>query len=180
MRGLMADAGLLDVNGTLIAEVVAFILMVLVLAKWVYPPIMRIATEREKKIEAGVRAAEDAQKRLLEVQEQVEKTLDEARSQARDIVGRAHREATVEAEEVRVKGRAEGEALVERARTEIAAERDRAGQELRTEVGNLVVDAASRVIGETIDRTAHQRLIDEALAQVGDGGAYNGRAANKA
>jgi len=166
----VADAGLLDVNGTLIAEVIAFILMVLILAKWVYPPIMRVATQREKQIEDGVRAAEEAKSRLESVQAQVTQTLSEARDQARDITGRAHREAVVEAEEVRTKARGDADAVIQRAQSEIAAERDRAIQDLRNEVGALVVDAASRVIGETLDQGAHQRLIDEALEDVRDGG----------
>jgi F-type H+-transporting ATPase subunit b len=169
MPHVVADAGLLDVNGTLIAEVIAFILLVLILAKWVYPPIIRIATERESKIQAGVRAAEEAEKRLASVQEQVAKTLEEAREQAREMVARARREAVVEAEDVHAKARAEAEALLQRAQSEIAAERDRAIQELRNEVSTLVVDAASKVIGEALDVKAHQRLIDEALAKVGDG-----------
>jgi F-type H+-transporting ATPase subunit b len=174
MTHLVADAGLLDVNGTLIAELIAFVLMVLVLAKFVYPRIIAVATEREKKIEAGIRAAEEAERRLAEVQQQVQKILDESRSQARDIVARAHQDAVLEAEEVMKRARAEAEALIERARSEIGAERDRAIQELRAEVANLVVDAASKLIGQTLDRSAHQRLIDEALNKVG-AGARDGR-----
>jgi F-type H+-transporting ATPase subunit b len=175
MPPLVADAGLLDVNGTLIAEVLAFIVLVLILAKWVYPPIIRIATEREGKIAAGVRAAEEAEKRLASVQEQVAETLDEARDRARDIVARAHREAVVEAEDVRVKARADAEALVQRAQSDIGAERDRAIQELRNEVGTLVVDTASKLIGESLDAKGHQRLIDDALDKVGDGQRRNAR-----
>lgn len=174
MTHLVADAGLLDVNGTLIAELIAFVLMVLVLAKFVYPRIIALATEREKKIEAGLRAAAEAERRLAEVQQQVQQILDEARTQARDIIARAHREAVLEADEVVKRARAEAEALIERARAEIGAERDRAIQELRVEVGNLVVEAASKLIGETLDRNAHQRLIDEALAKVSTG-SQNGR-----
>ena len=174
MPHLVADAGLLDVNGTLIAELIAFVLMVLLLGRFVYPRIITVATEREKKIEAGLRAGSEAERRLAEVQQQVQQILDEARGQARDIIARAHREAVLEAEEVVKRARAEAEALIERARAEIGAERDRAIQELRVEVGNLVVEAASKLIGETLDRTTHQRLIDEALSKV-TAGSQNGR-----
>ncbi|HEY8675062.1 MAG TPA: F0F1 ATP synthase subunit B [Candidatus Dormibacteraeota bacterium] len=169
MTHLLADAGLLDVNGTLIAEVIAFLLMVLILAKWVYPRIMLVATEREQKIEAGVRAAAEAEKRLLEVQEEVKKTLDEARAHARDILDRAHKAAVVETEELVRKGRKDAEAQLQRARAEITAERDRAIQEIRAQVGMLVVSAASKVLGQAIDRSAHSRLIEQSLAQVDSG-----------
>jgi len=175
MPHFVGDAGLLDVNGTLIVEVVAFILLVLILARWVYPPIMRVATEREGKIAAGVRAAEESQKRLEEVQQQVQQVLNEARGQAREIVARAHTDATVEAEEVQARGRAQAEALVERARADITAERDRAIQDLRAVESDLVVQATARLLGQVLDRKAHDQLIEEALAKVADARAASSR-----
>jgi len=162
------DSGLLTPNGTFFAEIIAFILMILVLGKWVYPRIIAAATDRETKIEAGLRAAQEAEERLSKVQVQVEQALEEARAQAREIINRSHGEATGEAAEVIAKARTEAEALIERARNEIGGERDRAIQDLRSEVSSLVVAATQRLLGETIDAKAHQRLIDEALTKVGD------------
>jgi F-type H+-transporting ATPase subunit b len=161
-------AGLLTPNGTFFAELIAFILMILVLGRWVYPRIIAAATERESKIEAGLRMAQEAEERLAKVQEQVEKTLEEARTQARDILNRSHGEATAEAQEVIAKARADAEALIERARAEIGGERDRAILDLRNEVASLVVATTQRLLGDTLDAKAHQRLIDEALAKVAD------------
>lgn len=168
------ESGLLDINGTFIAEVIAFVLMVVVLGRYAYPRIMKAATAREERIAQGLRDAEEADKRLASVQEQLQKTLEEAREQAREIIARAHRDAVAEAEEVRIKARADAEALLERAQADIGAERDRAIQELRTQVSTLVVDAAGRVIGETLDSKKHQQLIDDALNKVGaDGGRHS-------
>jgi F-type H+-transporting ATPase subunit b len=162
------DAGLLTVNGTLIAEIIAFILMVLILAKWVYPLIIRVAEQREKTIAAGVKAAEEAEKRLVDVQEQVAQMLAEAKVQAREIQSRAQRDAAAEAEEARAKAKADAEAIAERARGEIGAERDRAIQEIRAEMSTLVVAATQQVLGEVIDADAHRKLIDKALKKVGE------------
>ena len=142
--------------------------MILILGKYAYPRIIKAATEREDKIEAGLEAAAESEERLSKVQVQVEQTLEEARTQARDILNRAHQEATADTAEVLAKARADAEALIERARTEIAGERDRAIQDLRTEVANLVVAASERVLGAAIDAKAHQRLIDESLQKVGE------------
>lgn len=161
-----AEAGLLDLNGTLVAELLAFLLMLYILARYAYPPIIRAAQNRQKVIEEGLRAAEEAEKRLRAVQAEVEATLAEARGQAREVIARAHQEASAEAEEVRLRGRRDAEAQVARARDEIGAERDRALQEVRAQLSELVVEASSRVLGEAIDTRAHQRLIDEALAEV--------------
>jgi F-type H+-transporting ATPase subunit b len=168
---MVADAGLLDVNGTLIAEVIAFIVMVLILARWVYPRIVRVATEREDRIEAGLRAAQEAEQRLQQVQDEVRRTLDEAKGQARDVLSRAHSDASVEAEDVLRRAREQADGLIERARTEIGAERDRAIQDLRAEVSALVIDATAKLVGETLDAKKHERLIDESLNRMGGGGA---------
>src|ERR1700690_2619658 len=114
-------AGLLTPNGTFFAELIAFILMILILGKWAYPAIIKAATEREDKIEAGLKAAAEAEQRLANVQVQVEKTLDDARAQARDILTRSHGEASAEAAEVIAKGRTDAEGLIDRARIEISA-----------------------------------------------------------
>jgi F-type H+-transporting ATPase subunit b len=161
-------AGLLTPNGTFVAELIAFILMILILGRYAYPRIIAAATDRENKIEAGLRAAQESEERLAKVQAQVEKTLEEARAQARDIISRSHGEATGEAAEVLAKARTDAEAQIERARKEISGERDRAIQDLRTEVSALVVAATQRLLSETIDAKAHQRLIDDALTKVGD------------
>jgi len=167
----LADtSGLLDVNGTLVAELIAFVIMVGILARYAYPPIMRAAEARQKQIEDGVRAAQEAERRLKEVQKDVEQTLAEARAQARETLNRAHQEAAAEAEELRERGRKDAEAQVEKARGDIQAEKDRAIQELRAQVSALVVDAAGKVLGAAIDEKAHARLIEESLRQVSPGG----------
>jgi F-type H+-transporting ATPase subunit b len=165
---VVADAGLLTPNGTFFAELIAFILMIVFLGRYVYPRIIKAATERESKIEAGLRAAQEAEERLSKVQVQVEKTLEEARAQARDILNRSHGEASAEAAEAIAKARADAEALIERARIEIGGERDRAIQDLRSELSRLVVAATEQVLGRVIDAKDHKRLIDEALKKVGD------------
>jgi F-type H+-transporting ATPase subunit b len=166
----LADtSGLLALNGTLVAELIAFVIMVAILARYAYPPIMRAADARQKQIEDGVRAAQEAERRLKEVQKDVEQTLAEARAQARETLNRAHQEAAAEAEELRDRGRKDAEAQVEKARGDIQAEKDRAVQELRAQVSALVVDAAGKVLGAAIDEKSHARLIEESLRQVSPG-----------
>jgi F-type H+-transporting ATPase subunit b len=166
---LADSAGLLDVNGTFVAELIAFVIMVGILARYAYPPIIRAAEARQRQIEEGVRAAQEAERRLKDVQKDVEQTLAEARGQARETINRAHQEAAAEAEELRERGRRDADAQVERARGDIEAEKDRAIQELRAQVSALVVDAAGKVLGAAIDEKAHARLIEESLREVTPG-----------
>jgi len=162
----LADSGLLDLNATLVAELIAFIVMIAILARYAYPPIMRAAESRQKQIEDGLRAAQEAEKRLAQVQQDVEQALADARGQAREVIARAQQEARAEAEETRQRARQDAEAQLERARADIGSERDRALQELRAQVSALVVAAAGKVLGEAIDERAHRRLIDESLTEV--------------
>jgi len=157
------QAGLLSVNGTLIAEAIVFLLMVAILWRWVYPPVMRVAEGREQAIEAGLQQAQEAEKRLADVRVEVEKLLDEARVQAREIADRAHREAAAEADELRSKARREAKILSDQARVDIIAEQDRALRELRTQVGALEVAAAARVLGDALDAQSQLKLIEHSL-----------------
>jgi F-type H+-transporting ATPase subunit b len=160
---MFASASLLSVNGTLIAEAIVFVLMVGVLWRWVYPPVMRIAEKREQAIEAGLQQAQEAEKRLADVRVEVEKLLDDARVQAREIADRAHREAAAEADDLRSKARREAKILSDQARIDIIAEQDRALRELRTQVGALVVAAAARVLGDAMDAHSQLKLIEHSL-----------------
>ena len=163
---MVADAGLITFNVTLLLQIVIFVLMAVVLWKLAWGPIVAGLERRQEKIEAGLRAAEDSEKRLAQVTQEVQRLLEDARSQARDIIARAHQEATADADEVRNRGRRDAEAEVQKALADIAAERDRALQELRAQVAALVVEAAARIIGQTIDERTHQRLIEESLDKV--------------
>ena len=167
---MVASSGLLDFNGTFFAELVAFILMIVILGRYAYPRIMAAANAREERIEAGLRAAQESEQRLQQVQDEVRKTLDEARAQAREVLARSNSDASAQAQEVLKHAREEAEAQIERARVDIGAERDKAIQDLRGEVSALVVDATAKLVGETLDTKKHQRLIDEALNRVGDAG----------
>src|ERR1700690_3901212 len=107
-----STSSLLTPNGTFFAELIAFVLMILILGKYAYPRIIKAATEREDKIEAGLRAAAESEQRLASVQAQVEQTLEEARAQAREIITRSHGEATADAAEVIAKAHTDADGLI--------------------------------------------------------------------
>jgi F-type H+-transporting ATPase subunit b len=169
MKAMLADASLLEINVTFVVEVIAFVAMLLILRRWVYPRVMAAAEARQNQIARALEEAERSRQEAAAALEAVTKQIEDARAQARDIIDRAHKAAVLETEEQVRNARRDAEALLERARSEIAAERDKAIQEIRAQVGTLVVAAASRVLGHAIDRSAHQRLIEEALAQVDSG-----------
>jgi F-type H+-transporting ATPase subunit b len=170
MKAMLGDtASLLEINVTFVVEVIAFVAMLLILWRWVYPRVIAAAEARQNQIARALEEAERSRRDTAAALEEVAKEIADARVQAREILDRAHKAAVVEAEELARKGRQEAEAQLVRARAEIAAERDKAIQEIRAQVGTLVVAAASKVLGQAIDRSAHSRLIEESLAQVDSG-----------
>jgi len=164
---MLADAGIIDFNLTGLLALLIFLVTIALLWRLALGPISRIIEQRETKIEAGLAAAAEAERRLAEVQSDVNKLLDEARTQAREILARAHQEAALDADALRSRARREAEAIVTKARADIELERDRALQEVRAQLSALVVEAAAKVIGKSIDEATHRQLIDESLREVG-------------
>ncbi len=171
MLFLAGEAGVITVNGTVIVELIAFLAMMAVLARWVYPDIVRRAEARQRLIADQLREAEkaraDAEARLKEA----EVKLSEARKTAQTMIDAATKSGQQLRQELKQKAEDEAKRLTEGARKEIEAERERAIQSVRGEVASLVVAATEKVLGETIDAAKHKQLIDRAIVEVarGDG-----------
>lgn len=149
----------------LIAQMVNFFILLVVLRIFLYKPILNMLDRRSQRIREGIDAAEQSKEQATQAEEEVARQLDEARRQGQTLVGQAQEAATRIQEEARSQARRDSETQLERARSEIQLERDQAIAELRKEFADLTVSAAEKVIGQSLDRQAHQRLIDEALAE---------------
>lgn len=151
--------------GQLIAQVANFVVLLLILRLTLYKPILKMLDERKQKIAAGLNAAEIARAEAAQAQANIQGQLDQARQEGQEIVANAQTIATRIQAEAREQSNRDREVALERARAEIQQERDRAIAELRGEFADITVSAAERVINQSLDRTAHQRIIDEALAE---------------
>jgi F-type H+-transporting ATPase subunit b len=160
------DAGLLDINGTLIAELLAFLLMLGVLAKWVYPPIVREAERRQKQISEQLVAAERARKEAEERLQKADATIQEARGQAGQIIERANRAGERIQQEAQESAREEARHVVDAASRDIEAERQRTIQSIRQQLADIVGAAVAKIVGESLDGERHRKLIDAAIDQV--------------
>ncbi len=148
----------------LIAQLVNFGILLLVLRLFLFKPIMKVMDERKRKIEEGLQASATAAQAAENSQEESRRALDQARAEGRELIGRAQETAGRFREELEAQARREADSIVEHARAEIDRERQQAIQSLRAEFADLTVRAAERVVGQSLDRNAHQRLIDETLA----------------
>lgn len=155
----------------LVAQLINFGILLVVLRLFLYKPVLRILDERKARIEEGLNRAEQAAVAATQSQDEARRIIDEARGQGRELVANAQDAAARLRTELEERARADADQIVTRAREEVQAERDQAIQQLRREFSDLTVAAAERVIGQSLDRTAHQRLIDEVLvsSQFGQG-----------
>jgi F-type H+-transporting ATPase subunit b len=168
---MTATSNFLVPNGTLIAEIIAFLIVLGVVARYVLPVVNRVLTERQEEIRSSLEAAESARAELDETRSERQALLDEARTQARDIVTQANRTADRLRSEGEDRGRMEYERMVASANAEIALARQRAVDEVSTQVAELVLAAARQVVGREIDRESHHDLIDEAISALRSAGA---------
>jgi F-type H+-transporting ATPase subunit b len=149
----------------LIAQVVNFFVLLVILRLVAYKPILRMLDERKQKIAEGLNAAEIARAEAASAQANIQAQLDVARKEGQEIVANAQNIATRIQADALEQSTKDREASLERARSEIQMERDRAIADLRGEFADITVKAAEKVINQSLDRQAHQRVIDETLAE---------------
>ena len=163
--------GALGINlPSLIAQLINFTILLIVLGwafkKFLFP----MLDERRKRIQEGLEASDEAKKRLAQTETETAAELDKARQEGQGLIGQAQQMSARIQEEARQSARTETETLLERARSEIQLERDAAIADLRREFADLTITAAERVIRRSLDRKAHQELIEEVLAEAPQGG----------
>ena len=153
----------------LLIGLLAFAILFFFVWRWVLPRVNKLLDERREKIQGELEKAEEsrheADAELARYREQLAK----AQGEANRIIEEARQTADQLRADLQAKAEEESRATVARAQEEIRAERDRVFQELRVEVGQIAVDLAGRVVGQSLDPAAHERLIDDYIDQVAQG-----------
>jgi F-type H+-transporting ATPase subunit b len=158
----------------LIVGAIAFFVLFFFMWKWVIPRLNTLLEERRQKIQGEMERAEGERKEAEKLQEEYRKQLAGAREEANKIIEEARATAEQLRRDLQAKAEKEAQATVARAQDEIRAERDRSFQELRAEIGSISVELAERVVGQSLDEQAHQRLIDEFIDEVASGASSEG------
>jgi F-type H+-transporting ATPase subunit b len=166
---LEGTAGVIDINGTVIVELITFLVMMAILARWVYPEVVRLAEARQRAVAEQLKEAEKARAAAELSLKEAEAKLNDARRTAQGVIDAANKSGEQLRQELRTKADEEARRLHETATKEIEAERLKAVQSVRSEVANLVVAATEKVIGETLDANKHKQLIDRAIQEVASG-----------
>lgn len=156
--------GALGINAqSFIIQLITFIIVLWVLRRFAFKPILKVMDERRKTIESGVKLGEEMQKRQVAVEAEAEKTLQQARKEADGIIAQSHDAARQVATEVETKARKKADGILAEAEDRITQETARARKQLEKEIVSLVSDATEAIIGEKVDDKKDAALIEKAL-----------------
>ena len=159
----------MNINLTLIVQILVFVALIWFTMKFVWPMILGPMEERKRKITEGLAAGEKGAQDLVQARERGEALVREARAKAAQIVDQAGKRSSEMVDEAKVTASAEAQRLVAQANDEAERASSRAREELRREVGKLAVEGASRLLGREIDPKTHAELLDQLAAEVGRG-----------
>jgi F-type H+-transporting ATPase subunit b len=155
-----------NINLTLVVQMVIFALLIWFTMKFVWPYILGAMEERSKKIALGLAAAEKGQAELAQARTSSDAIIREARERATQIIDHAQHRATELIEQAKAAATQEGQRLVASAQQQIDLEAQRAREALRKEVADLAVSTASKLLEREIDARAHADLINKLAAQI--------------
>lgn len=159
-----ASVFILPTTGTFIVEVVIFLTLLFLLAKYVLPPLNAAMEKRQEQIRSELEAADRARADALAADDERRQALEDARRQAREIVEQANRTAEQLAVDAAAKRQADTEQARRSAEHEIELARQRAVEQAGERMGDLVVQVVERILRREVDATAHRDLIDQAVA----------------
>lgn len=148
-----------------LAQLVNFVLLLVILRLVAYKPVIRMLDERSARIRESIERAEEIKQQAARTEEEFARRLAEARREGQEIVAQAEKIAERIRQDELEKTKAQVENLRTKALADISLERDRAVTELRQQVADLALFAAGRIVGRSLDHASHVRLIDEALAE---------------
>ncbi|GAA4211303.1 F0F1 ATP synthase subunit B [Actinocatenispora rupis] len=168
---LLAESGgaqiLLPVWSEVIVGAIAFVLVCLVLMKFVFPRMEETFRARVDAIEGGLKRAEQAQAEANQLLEQYREQLAEARTEAAAIRDEARADSAAIRDEMLAKAGEERDRIIAVGKEQLSAERQTLIRELRSDIGSLAVDLAGRIVGESLADEAHRRgTVERFLAEI--------------
>ena len=152
--------------GTILAQMLNFFILVWILARFAYKPLVSMMQERKERIAKDLADAETARKEAEQFKADYAAQIANARQEAQQIVEKAVQQAEATTREQLAAAREQIEREKERARQDIVNERDRAMNNLRNEVISLSVAMATKVVAKDMDRETNTKLIEDAIAKL--------------
>ncbi len=156
----------MDINATIIGQFLTFAILVWFTMKYVWPPVIKTLHDREKKIAAGLDAAERSKRELEMAEHKAMSIIREAKQQATQIIEQANLHSSQLVEEAKTQARQEGQRIVEMAQGDIDREVAQAKEALKTQLAKLAITGAEKIIQRNLDVSAHNDLLTQLAAEI--------------
>ena len=153
---------------TFLAQVCNLMIQLVIFKKLLLNPVKKVIAERKAKADSQIADAEKLRTEAEAMKAEYEQNLQNARTDANQIVAAAQKTAAARSEELLGEARAQAAALKQKAEADIAQERKKAVNEVKDEIGGMAMEIASKVVEREIKETDHQDLIDEFIKNVGE------------
>jgi F-type H+-transporting ATPase subunit b len=166
-------------NGTFVVELIAFAIIVFILARYVIPPINKAMTDRQNQIRKQFADLDEAQADARAAEKDFREQLAQARHEAARIREDAREQGAAIIAEMRTQAQEESERILKHARAQLEAERSQAVQSLRNEVGSMATTLAGRIVGESLeDDDRRARTVERFISALEDENRTDGSAAS--
>lgn len=156
----------MDINATLIVEIIVFLLFVRFTMKYIWPPMMKALKDREQKIAEGIEAGERGKRRLEMAHHQTLEMLQKAKGEAIRIIDQAQRQSTKLIDESKDRGLLESKKIITQAQAEIAQQLQETKRALRLEMADLVVAGVEKILEKQVDASAHEALFNQLMTEI--------------
>ena len=153
---------------TFLAQICNLMIQLLIFKKFLLKPIRQVIADRKAKADSEIADAQKLRTEAEAMKAEYEQNLQNARTEANQIVATAQKTATARSEEIVGEARAQAAALKQKAEADIAQERKKAVNEVKDEIGGIAMEIASKVVEREISEKDHKDLIDEFIKNVGE------------
>ena len=156
----------MNINATLLAQAVVMIVFVAICWRYIYPPILSVMQEREKKISDGLEAAKKADDSLEEAKLAFDKELNKAKEDAAEILEKANARASKIVSDASLKAEAEAEKIMSSASIAVENETNKAKEELRQQMSEIIIDTTQKILGEEVSKEKHEEILKKAAEEL--------------
>ena len=153
---------------TFLAQICNLMIQLVIFKKLLLNPVKKVIAERKAKADSQIADAEKLRTEAEAMKAEYEQNLQNARTEANQIVAAAQKTAAARSEELLGEARAQAAALKQKAEADIAQERKKVVNEVKDEIGGMAMEIASKVVEREIKEADHQDLIDEFIKNVGE------------
>ena len=156
----------MNINATLLAQAVVMIVFVAICWRYIYPPILSVMQEREKRISDGLEAAKKADDSLEEAKLAFDKEINQAKAEAADILEKANNRASQIVSDASLKAETEAEKIMMSASASIENETNKAKEELRQQMSDIIIDTTQKILGDEISKEKHEDILKKAAEEL--------------